>query len=430
MKPGVLLSVLLLVASCTTAPTPAGDTGKTEERDWVVEFPPVSSLSSTDFDPVREAVGSRSIVMLGESMHLTSEFSRVRDMLIRNLHENADFNLLLFEGSPIEFWIAEEEYLTSRKDVLSGSDFQKTALVGHWQTEEIRSVIDYALRSQTGVGSSDLYLSSYDVQVGQGRRFVRSDRNVFESLVGLLKKRYKRLSKADEEGIVFLEGLVACKRKGFPDSDEQYSRAEEGIRTLSQVVARSAKSDSGDLHEKTLALLPKVAGYSLEFCREVKDSRRNYTEVRDEWASKQFADLFSTLNARTLVWAHSTHVRQSAGKDGQMSFGAYARSAFPDEIVAIHFTAGSGKAVAFTDAKGNEIEPMETALLPLDKVSMEEKLSGLSSSDFFVVSKNFPARFKGEETTRREPTGFVVVDPRKDFDAYYFVRETHTPQMR
>jgi len=79
MKPGFLLSVLFLVASCTTAPAPAVDT---EKKDWVVEFPSAASLSSTDFDPIRDVVGSRSIVMLGESMHLTSELSRVRDMLI------------------------------------------------------------------------------------------------------------------------------------------------------------------------------------------------------------------------------------------------------------------------------------------------------------------------------------------------------------
>src|SRR4029453_9161169 len=100
MKSGFLLSVLLLAASCSTSP-PAPNV-ETEKRDWIVDFPPAASLSSTDFDPVRMAVGKKSIVMLGESIHLTSEFSRVRDMLIRNLHENADFNLLLFEGSPIE----------------------------------------------------------------------------------------------------------------------------------------------------------------------------------------------------------------------------------------------------------------------------------------------------------------------------------------
>src|SRR5678816_4418930 len=333
MKPGFLLSVLFLVASCTTAPAPAVDT---EKKDWVVEFPSAASLSSTDFDPIRDVVGSRSIVMLGESMHLTSELSRVRDMLIRNLHENANFNLLLFEGSPIEFWIAEEEYLTSsRKDVLSGADLQKTALFRLWQSEEIRSAIDYALRTQSGVGSSDLYLSSYDVQMGQGRRFAR-DGAVFESLVRLLKKRYKRLSPADEESIVFLDGLVGCNRKGFPDSDEQYARAEDGIRTLTQVVAQSTKNDNSDYHEKVLALLPKVAGYSLEFCREIKDSKRTYSEVRDEWASKQFADLLSTLNAKTLVSAHKTYARPPADNNGKMFVRAYVRHACPHEIFARH----------------------------------------------------------------------------------------------
>jgi len=47
-----------------------------------------------------------------------------------------------------------------------------------------------------------------------------------------------------------------------------------------------------------------------------------------------------------------------------------------------------------------------------------------------VLSRNFPPRFKAEETTRWEPTGFISIDPRRDFDAYYFVREITAPQMR
>jgi len=415
----------LFVASCSKVPEPV----TTEEAETTFDFPGVATLGSSDLDPIRTAIGGKTLVMLGESIHLTGEFSRVRDMLIRNLHEYGEFNLLLFDGSPVEFWIAEEEYLASKKDVLSGADFQKNALLPLWQTDEIRSVVDYALRSQAGVGRGDLYLSSYDVRIGQGRRFVRG-RGVFDTLIGLLKKRDKRISAADEEAIEFLEGLVSCESKDFPETDEQYSRAEQGISALSRVVTLTAKSAENDLHEKALAMLPKMAGYSLEFCREMREGTRDSSEARDDWASRQFIDIFSTMNQKALVWAHSAELRQFSDKGERMSFGGYARSAFPDEIFAIHFTAGSGRAIAFTDAKGAEIRPIETALLPLDRVSLEQKLSRLSSMDFFVASGSLPPDFGMAETTRWEPGGFISIDPRRDFDGYYFVRDITPPVLK
>jgi erythromycin esterase-like protein len=385
-------------------------------------------LTQTDLDPIRKAVGEKTIVMMGSSVHFSSEFTRARDLLTRNLHEGSDFNLLLFEGSPVEFWIAEEEYLLSNKDVLASSDFQKSALPVLWQTDEIRSVVEYALQSQSGMGSSDLYLSSYDVQIGQGRRFARG-RTVFETLIGLLKTRDKRITASDEAAILALEGLVSCEQKEFPNSDEQYSQAEHGIAVLSGVVSRSIKQ-SNDLHERTLGLLPKMVGYSLEFCREARESDRDSEETRKEWSSRQFIDLFSTLNQKAVVWGHSVDLRQSSPVGKNMSLGAYARGAFPDEIFALHFTAGAGRAIAFTDAKGKEIRPIETALLPLDKVSLESKLSKLFARDFFLPSNNLPSEFAKEETTRAEPGGSVAIDPRKDFDGYYFVVEVVAPGLK
>lgn len=394
----------------------------------VFELPPASSLGSDDLDPIRTAVAESRVVMMGGSIPATSELSRVRERTIRNLHEGRDFNLLLFEGSPIEFWIAEEEHLSSKPTIEAAAEFQKTALFGLWQTEEIRAVIDYALKTQAGAGSSDLYLSSYDVQIGQGRRFTQG-RKVFDMLLGALQKRDKRISLAEQEAILSLESLSSCRKKKYPESDEQYMQAEEGINALSQVVTRAAR-DSNDMHERMLTLLPKAASYSLEFCREASENTRNYAEVRNEWASKQFAGFVSALNQKVLVWGNSAHIRQSLQKEGRTSFGAYARGAFPDEIFAIHFTAGSGKAIAFADDKGNETAPTEKPLLALDKVSMERKLSSLSSMDFFVTSKNLPGQFGAEETTRSDVTGVMTIDPRKEFDAYYFVQSVTAPNLR
>jgi erythromycin esterase-like protein len=393
------------------------------------EFPPASSLNSSDLDPIRTAVNGKKIVMMGESLHMSSELPKVREKLIRNLHETGDFGLLLFEGSPVEFWIAEEEFSGAKPTVESAANFQRTALFGLWQTDEMRAVVDYALRTQAGAGGSDLYMSSYDVQIGQGRRF-NDGKGVFEALLDVLKKRDRKISPEEREAILSLEGLVACSRKKFPGSEEESQKAQQGIDTLSQVVARASRSTE-DLHERILALLPRAVGYSLELCREANsETTRNYTEMREEWASKQFVEMFSTLGQKMLIWADSNHVRQSTRTDRATSFGAYIRQSLPEAVFAIQFTGAAGSALALKEKQGKESEPVAKTLLPLEKVTLESKLSALSSKDLFITSQDLPSEFGGQESTRSEPDGSTLIDPRRDFDGYYLVQQINPPRLR
>src|SRR5262245_44184512 len=192
MKLRLLLLLVLTTSSCSTPEV------KKPVNTLIAEFPPASSLNSSDLDLIRTAVDGKKIVMMGESLYMSSELPKVREKLIRNLHESGEYGLLLFEGSPVEFWIAEEEFLNAKPTVHAAARFQRTALCGPWQADEMRAVVDCALRTQAGAGGSDLYMSSYDVQIGQGRRFSEG-KGVFESLVDLLKKRDRKLSPEERE---------------------------------------------------------------------------------------------------------------------------------------------------------------------------------------------------------------------------------------
>jgi len=424
MKLRLLLLLLFTTASCS----PPAEVKKSPDKSFA-EFPPTSSLNSSDLDPIRTAVNGKKIVMMGESMHLSSELPKAREKLIRNLHESGEFGLLLIEGSPVEFWIAEEEFLSTKPTMESAANFQRTALFGLWQTDEMRTVVDYALRTQAGAGGSDLYMSSYDVQVGQGRRF-NEGRGVFETLIELLKKRDQKISPEEREAILSLEGLVGCSRKKFPGSEEESQKAQQGIEALAQVAGRASKS-SEDLHERILAFLPEAVGYSLGLCSQANsETTRTYAEIRDEWASKQFLEMFSILGQKTLIWAHSDHVRQSSRTDRMKSFGAYVRQNLPEAVFAIQFTGATGSALAFKDGRGKEIEPVAKTLLPAEKVTLESKLSALSPKDFFITSRDLPSEFGGQESTRSEPDGSTLIDPRRDFDGYYLVQQINPPRLR
>lgn len=416
-KTFLLIFITLLCDSCATVQTP---------KPTIFEMPFADSLASKDFDFLKDYVGNKKVVMLGESIHLTSEFSKVRKVIIENLHNANGFDLLLFEGSPIEFWIAQEDFNKSNKGLDAVRDFQKTALFGLWQTDEINSVLKAALSTRSA--QNPLYISSYDVQIGQGRQFTQG-KNVFAEFVKRLKSRNIKMKSSEEKQILFLDNLVSCKRKKFPSSTDNYQKATTSIDHLKKAISKVKSRDSLNPHEQVLEMLPQLLGFSLEFCREANSSQRNYTEVRDEWASKQFLSILNRIGKKTIVWAHSGHVRLGPSRNGRMSFGAYTKKQLGDDVFAIDMTANTGSAVAFMDASGNEIELTEKPLLPVEKLSLESKMSPLSRSDFFLPVKGNEGFLTSKESTRSEPDGLGPLDALKDFDGYYFVQKISPPKL-
>lgn len=419
MQPFILLFITFIISACTTT--------SQNVKPSVIELPDAQNIKSEDLGPVRNQIGNKRIVMLGESIHITSEFSKARNALIQNLHEQGSYNILLFEGSPIEFWIAQDEYFSSKRDEQAVADFQKTALFGLWQTPEIRSVIAFGLASQNIKNQTPLYISSYDVQIGQGRIFSSGKRQVLPEFVKRLKKLGSKLSSNEENKVLSLENLVYCKRKKYPTNASDYEASLSAINLLKNKIENNSKIKN-TTHRQFLSFIPESLRFSLDFCKEANSSNRNYTEIRDEWASRQFQAILDQTNEKVMIWAHSGHVRQGPTKDGRMSFGSYTRLARPNDVFSISFTAKEGSIVSFMDEKGNETELAEKKLTPVEKASLEYKFSKLSNHDFFYLSKKSDKYFKDQETGRTENI-VGPMHPYLDFDGYYFIQKVSAPRL-
>lgn len=412
--------------SCTTAPMRSHLSSKFK----LIELPQAEKIKDEDLSDIRAIVSQKSLVMLGEAIHMTSELSTARSSLIRSLNRHSGFNFVFFEGSPIEFWIANDEYLDSPKNAQAVTAFQRTALFPLWQSREIRSLIDYGLSTlKEGEGSS-LYFSSYDVQIGQGMAFLTGAKKIFLSLISRLESKGVQWSDAEKNKLSQLEGLALCKRKKFPSNEEQYLSSLEAIKILDnkiqKAIAKSSKHPKN--HLQALTFIPESLKYSLDFCLDANSSQRDYVEIRDQWSARQFQSMLRTFKKKSIVWAHNGHVRKS--KKAPMSFGAYLHEANPNSIFAIAFTAKDGSALAFMDAQGNEFEPRVKALQHVENSTLEHKLSQLSSHDLFVLLDEGSSLFSPMETTRMETDFSVPIDPFNDFDAFYMVQRVSPPKFK
>ncbi len=90
-----------------------------------------------DYAFLDHAIGSASIVQLGESLHITQEFPRIRLRLIEYLHEQLGFDTLALEGSLTQTWLAQE-WLYRSQDPPSTkiARAQEMAWFRLWRTHE------------------------------------------------------------------------------------------------------------------------------------------------------------------------------------------------------------------------------------------------------------------------------------------------------
>ena len=131
------------------------------------------------------AVREASIVQLGESIHVTTEFPRARLQLIRYLHEQMGFDVLALEGSLTQAWLAQE-HLYPISGPVDGriEEAQRFGWFKLWNTLEMRELMAYVELSQRT--PRPLYLTSFDVQTGASAEFGMGQ-GVLTSLVDRLE---------------------------------------------------------------------------------------------------------------------------------------------------------------------------------------------------------------------------------------------------
>ena len=123
----------------------------------------------TYLTPLLEGV---EVVSLAESIHLTHEFPLIRIGMVRYMNEHVRFGVLAFEGSPVDVWATQDQFLASSQQhetapqeaALSQAN---SGLLGVWNTPEMRPIFQYEQASWRT--SHPLYVTAYDIQPGLGR---------------------------------------------------------------------------------------------------------------------------------------------------------------------------------------------------------------------------------------------------------------------
>lgn len=397
---------------------------------------------AADYAFLAPALAERSVVQLGEAVHMTRELPAARLPFVRYLHEVRGFDVLALEGSAVDAWLAMEFLRRSDGGDEAVRKSQQMAWFGLWQTDAMHALMRYV--ADTRRTPRPLYLTSFDVQVGSGRAYGSA---VVPALVGALRAYGVAPPTGDPAAwAAALQPMFNCRATGFPATARARTDAERAADQFADWVAvirpRIAAAADGARHAAALAMLPDVVRANIALCAAAHAvggdaGLRAYQVTRDSLSAEVGRDLVESIGAGAgvITWAHHSHLNYNSAGANPVSFGQRLRASLGTRVYTIGFFAGEGRAYAVDDA----------ALFPLAirrlcartrfgvETLLDQAGRRLQAGAYFVDFGSLDARESGNApwlmptSSRIERCARYTFTPARDFDAAVFVRRVSAP---
>jgi erythromycin esterase-like protein len=395
----------------------------------VIELPQVSEMNSESFRAADPYLQDRSIVQLGESIHMTSEFPLARIAFAKRLFVNHSFDMILFEGSAVEAWVASDSIL--RKQNPSEADFAKArdiAFPGIWRSPEYKKVF-----------SAPFYVASYDMQPGMGSL----RQNAMTAFLDAVN-RYVKIPAAKKSEWNKTLGLFSNRKTGFPNA--QIANKEEIEKSITdfanwlpEVIYVIENKYPKSPHAAMLKVIPELlkAQLSLWEAHQHDEQRANFKtfqETRDRLGAANIQKIVNEVSKshKVAVWAHHVHVFHNSQNLSRHSLGSDLKNTLGDKVYTIGLFAEAGECYSLADME----EIVEGPLEQLSDFGFETQLSKLGNDkNFFVDLKALSdltnAAWINQATfSRREGNGKISIVPVKDFDAAIYIRKVSKPYLK
>jgi erythromycin esterase-like protein len=138
---------------------------------------PIKSVSmeyidNSDLKALDAVLKDNRVLMLGENTHFDGATSEAKGRLIKYLHENLDYNVVLYEAGQYDTWLMNREMNSHSMKVPTDSVAGLGLFWFWWATTETRPLIQYY--QKTKVSGTPIELGGFDIQfsgnVLSGRR--------------------------------------------------------------------------------------------------------------------------------------------------------------------------------------------------------------------------------------------------------------------
>jgi len=250
-----------------------------------------------DLEPLKGIVGKASVVGLGESIHTSGGFYRMKHRVFRFLVEKMGFRAFAIE-SP---WIAADQVAAYVQTCEGTPEDALKGLFGVWQSAEVRDMVQWTCEWNRSHRKAKDKISffGFDIQQPQDDSPALT---AFLDRIGVTADSPGRSALGDCAGLSFAE-----------ISDASYARCTEGLRQIDAYFQQNAATIVRQTSKPDFAVaqlnLTGLRAWEDEVYYYRRDSLRS-DNARDQAMAYAFGALRSLRapKARTVVWAHNAHL--------------------------------------------------------------------------------------------------------------------------
>jgi len=380
---------------------------------------PFETVTSANLEPLLQRIGDARVVLLGEASHGTSEFYSMREQISRALIERKGFTFIAIEGdwpdaARIDHYVRHATYSASEWTAFARFP------TWMWRNHEVREFVDW-LRKRNGL-----------VEPGQRVAFHGLD---LYSLFSSIRSVLSYLDDVDPQ-----TARVARQRYGCltPWQTDPTTYGQAALTGTYQTCEHEVVSMLSDLLQKHRAYAEHDGERFLDAVQNAKliASAEQYYRImyygsRASWNLRD-SHMFGTLQnllhfhgpeSKAIVWAHNSHVGDSAATEmsarGEYNIGHLCREEFGSAAYSIGFGTNSGTVAAATDWDG----PMEVKKVrPALPQSYEHLCHETGGANFLLPLRNpkVAGLISALSNPRLERAIGVIYRPETELQSHYF----------
>jgi protein-L-isoaspartate(D-aspartate) O-methyltransferase len=377
-----------------------------------------ASIDSADIGPLMKRIGSARVVLIGEASHGTSEFYRMRAKITQELIEHHRFSFVAIEGdwpdaARIDQYV--RHFTTPAAEWTAFARFPSWM----WRNREVAEFVDWlrghnrglAAGEMTAVHGLDLYSLYTSIQA------VLDYLESVDPAAGReARERYGCLSPWQDEPADYGHGAVTG----------QHASCEPAVTATLTDLLKKRHLYAGAGGERFLDAVQNarlVADAELYYRTMYYGSRASWN-LRDSHMFETLQHLlrFHGPDSKAIVWAHNSHVGDSAATEmatrGEYNIGNLSRREFGTASYSIGFGTDHGSVAAAS----NWDEPMQVKTVRPGLPGSYESLCHQTGEPCFLMPLRHLAPALAEDLTqpRLERAIGVIYRPDTERQSHYF----------
>jgi protein-L-isoaspartate(D-aspartate) O-methyltransferase len=395
----------------TGADTPAGAVAASCES--------FEAITSANLEPLLRRIGNARVVLLGEATHGTSEFYLMRERISRELIDRKGFSFVAIEGdwpdaARIDHYVRHAEYPASEWTAFARFP------TWMWRNREVRKFVDW-LRKRNGLVEHSKRVAFHGLDLYSLFTSIQSVLTYLDDVdpetAQVARQRYGCLTPWQADPATY----------GHAALTGTYQTCEhEVVGMLSELLQKHRAYAEHD-GERFLDAVQnaKLVASAEQYYRIMYYGSRASWNLRD---SHMFGTLQNLLQfhgpqSKAIVWAHNSHVGDSAATEmsarGEYNIGHLCRKEFGSTCYSIGFGTNSGTVAAASDWDG----PMEIKTVRPALPDSYERLCHDAASARFLLPLRQPKTaglMEALSKSRLERAIGVIYRPETELQSHYF----------